>query len=458
MGEAAAPAVLAAMARQAARRYGTPLYLYDLGRLRDDARTLSHAFPDPWLRLYSLKANATPGLVREIAALGFGANVVSLGEWRLARTAGVDDGRTALSGIGKTERDLAQVVAAARTKRPLLWVSIESEDEARALARHAATATRRPTGIDARTDARIDPRIDARIDALVRLNPAVLPETHPGLAVGTGDAKFGVIPEELPRLLEAGGGADGPIRWRGIHLHIGTQLAAVDAWRSAIRRALAVFALFRGDLVDFDTVDCGSGFPVPLPGETVPSPAQFAAEVRDALDALPADRRPARLAVEPGRVVVARSGSIVARVLHVRERTRREAAVASEAPPQEQAMRQIVLDAGMTELIRPALYGARHPIRALTSLGRPHDPDGDDGAGRGMIAQVEGPICESTDHLGLHTLPPLRRGDLVSIGLAGAYASAMASTYNGRPRAPEIALDGGRLRTLRARGALERLP
>jgi diaminopimelate decarboxylase len=439
MAEAASPAALAVVARQAARRYGTPLYLYDLGRLRDDARGVAAAFPDPWLRLYSLKANGLPALVREIAGLGYGANVVSRGEWRLARAAGLADERIALSGIGKTERDLAQAAAAGRTDRPLLWVSVESEDEARSLAAHAGKLRARKS----------------RVDALVRLNPSVAPETHPGLAVGFGGSKFGIVSEELPRLIEAAGGPRGPLRWRGIHLHVGTQLGAVDAWRSAVRRALAVFALFRGDLEAFDTLDCGSGFPVPLPGETAPTPAQFASEVGEALRSLPADRRPARLAVEPGRAVVARSGWIVARVLHVRERVRREEAIASEAPPQEEEVRQIVLDAGMTELIRPALYGARHPVQALTSLGRPFDPDDDAPA---PVAQVEGPICETTDSLGLHALPPLRRGDLVAIGLAGAYASAMASTYNGRPRPAEIGLEHGRLRTLRARGSVERLP
>ena len=439
MAEAAGSAALAVAARQAARRYGTPLYLYDLGRLHDDARDVASAFPDPWLRLYSLKANGLPALVREIAGLGYGANVVSRGEWGLARAAGVPDGRIALSGIGKTERDLALAAAAGRADRPLLWVSLESADEARSLAAHAG-----------KSDGR-----NARVDALVRLNPAVAAETHPGLAVGSGGSKFGIVSEDLPRLIEEAGGPHGPLRWRGIHLHVGTQLGALDAWRSAVRRALALFALFRGDLEGFDTLDCGSGFPVPLPGETAPTPAQFAAEVEAALGSLPADRRPARLAVEPGRAVVARSGWIVARVLHVRERTRHDEAIASEAPPPEEVVRQIILDTGMTELIRPALYGARHPIQALTSLGRPFDSDGDAPA---PVAQVEGPICETTDSLGLHALPAVRRGDLVAIGLAGAYASAMASTYNGRPRAPEIGLERGRLRTMRPRGSVARLP
>lgn len=135
------------------------------------------------------------------------------------------------------------------------------------------------------------------------------------------------------------------------------------------------------------------------------------------LDAIPPDRRPTRLVVEPGRALVARAGWIVARVLHARER----------------GGRQVVIDAGMTELIRPALYGARHPIVALTSLGRDVTSGASSATADARPTRVEGPICESTDALGTHDLPPLRRGDLVAIADAGAYAASQRSRYNGRP-------------------------
>jgi diaminopimelate decarboxylase len=163
-----------------------------------------------------------------------------------------------------------------------------------------------------------------------------------------------------------------------------------------------------------------------------PSPARFALELPDLLDAIPVDRRPTRLAIEPGRFLVARAGWLLARVLHVRDR----------------GGRQVVLDAGMTELVRPALYGARHPILALTSLGRSLDgaawsrraPAASRDAGM-EPTRVEGPICESTDSLGVHDLPALRRGDLVAIADAGAYAASQSSTYNGRARPPQVLLD-----------------
>jgi diaminopimelate decarboxylase len=160
------------------------------------------------------------------------------------------------------------------------------------------------------------------------------------------------------------------------------------------------------------------------------------------LATVPVERRPTRLAIEPGRALVARAGWLVARVLHVRDR----------------GGRQIVLDAGMTELIRPALYGARHPIVALTSLGRDMAPGARAASHDLEPARVEGPICESTDSLGTHDLPPLRRGDLVAIADAGAYAASLGSAYNGRPRPPQILRrTDGTLTVGRRRGSLASL-
>ncbi len=413
---------LAEAATRAVARHGSPLYLYDLARLRRDARAVQAAFADPWLRLYSLKANGLPPLVRRICSEGFGASAVSGGELSLAERAGVAAAATTLEGIGKSQHDLALAARQAAEGRPLLWVSLESADEAAALAGLLRAAGRR-----------------LRQDVLVRVNPAVAPETRTGLAVGAGASKFGVPAEELPAVIEAGGGPGGALRWRGIHLHIGSQLGAVDAWRSAFRLGLRLLELQRASLTDFDTLDAGGGFPAPLDEtSTVPPPARFAAEAAAELERLPPASRPARLAVEPGRAVVAGCGWLVGRVLHVR---RREPAV-------------VVIDAGMTELIRPALYGAHHPLVALTVGGRP--AAGSDAAP--VAVRVDGPVCESTDTFGQASLPPVGRGDVVAIGAAGAYASAMFSTYNGRPRPPEIAWDGRRLIILRRRASERSLP
>ena len=420
------PPPIAAGLREAADRYGTPAFVTDLAELDRAAAAVRDAFPDPWVRQYSLKANDVPAIVTEVTSRGFGANVVSRGEWAIARRAGVPNDRITLEGIGKTDADLRDAIrATAAGRTPLAWIALESADEAEALTRMARRAGAGRRGRPA-------------LDVLVRLNPAVAPETLPGLAVGDGASKFGMTETEATGLVEwLTTHAGGAVRPRGIHLHVGSQLRAVDAWRDAVRRGLAVVGLLRGSLATFDTLDVGGGFPVLPLDEPVPGPERFAREMPELLEAVPQDRRPMRLAIEPGRALVARAGWLVASVLHVRER----------------GGRQVVIDAGMTELIRPALYGARHPIVALTSLGRALDPD----AGAAPVvepARVEGPICESTDALGVHDLPPLRRGDLVAISDAGAYAASLGSTYNGRPRAAQIALEpGGRLRLIRRAGS-----
>ena len=400
---------------------------------------MREAFPDPWLRQYSLKANDVAAIVARLTGAGtpggLGANVVSHGEWAVARRAGVPDDRITLEGVGKTDADLAAAVRAAADGHPLRWLAVESADEAGSLASMARAAglgrRRRP-----------------RLDVLLRLNPDVAPETHAGLAVGAGASKFGLAADELGAAVESGGGPDGPLAWRGIHLHVGSQLGAIDAWRDAVRRALALLVLQRGGLERFDTLDIGGGFPVAPTGflgpdgsPAVPPPALFSAALREALDGVPADRRPARIGIEPGRFLVARAGTLVARVLHVRDRAGSPMAI---------------LDAGMTELIRPALYGAIHPAVALTSLGRTIDDEANHT--EAVETRVEGPICESTDALGVHRLPPLARGDLVAILDAGAYGTSLGSTYNGRPRPPQVLVErDGSLTLGRRRGSVAAL-
>ena len=404
---------------RAAARFGTPLYLTSVGVLEDAAAELRDAFPDPWLRAFSLKANDVPAVVARLAGFGLDGNVVSRGEWASARRAGLPNERLTLEGIGKDARDLRAAVRASADGRPLRWVAVESPEELDVL---VALATRAGLGQPGRTP----------VEVLLRLNPDVSPETHPGLAVGHRSSKFGMTETELTGAVSAL-----PEQWsvraRGIHLHVGSQLGAVDAWRDAVRRGLALLALIGAGREGFDTFDVGGGFPVGEPG-TVPTPARFARELVPLLEALPDDRRPRRLAVEPGRFLVADAGWIVASVLHVRERA--------------DAERIVVLDAGMAELLRPALYRARHPISALTSMGAPVPP-----SVAVQPARVDGPVCESTDTFDVHDLPPLRRGDLVAIRGTGAYAASMAMAYNGRPRAPQVLLErDGTLTLGRRRG------
>jgi diaminopimelate decarboxylase len=401
---------------QAADRYGTPVYVTDVAALRRHAQEVTDAFPDPWIRQYSVKANDVPAVIREIAACGFGANVVSRGEWALATEAGVANARITFEGIGKTDADMQAVVRASLEGDPIRWIAIESVDEAAALAAIAREAGLGPE--------------DARhVDTLLRLNPEIEPETIAGLAVGRGSSKFGLREAEIEAAIEAGGGVGGPPRWRGLHLHAGSQLRSLDAWAEAVRRVLAAYRTWQTRLPEFTVLDIGGGFPV---GDdaSMPAPRDFARAFADAIAPLAAAARPPTRAIEPGRFLVARAGYIVSRVLHARERR------SAGGEP------LVVIDAGMTEIIRPALYQAVHPIVALM-------PDSSAAAARPTM--VEGPICESTDRLGRHPLPPLRRGDLVAILDAGAYASSMSSRYNGRPRPPEVLIESdGRLRLGRA--------
>jgi diaminopimelate decarboxylase len=416
--------------REAARRFGTPGYVTDLAAIDAAGEDLRASFPDPWLRHYSVKANdVVPVVSHAAAAAGAGATVVSRGEWAIARKAGLADAEIALEGVGKTDADLRSAVRAAADGHPLRWLAVESADE---IIQLVELARRGRLGRGGRPP----------IDVLLRLNPDVAPETLAGLAVGAGSSKFGMMETEVAAGLDLIAASRGALRARGIHLHVGSQLGAVDAWRDAVRHALAVFALLQGNAPDMDTLDLGGGFPVGPVGEPAPGPERFARELPALLDAIPADRRPGRLAIEPGRFLVARAGWLVARVLHVRDR----------------GGRQVVIDAGMTELIRPALYGARHDIVALTSLGSASAADAPSGNAPAEVASVHGPICESTDALGDHRLPPLRRGDLVAIRDAGAYGASISSTYNGRPRPPQVLLAAdGALTLARRRGSVASL-
>jgi diaminopimelate decarboxylase len=431
------PAVAGGL-RRAARRFGTPVYVTDVATIHAAGEELRSSFPDPWLRHYSVKANDVVAIVAAAAAAaGAGATVVSRGEWAIARRAGLANADIVLEGVGKTDADLLAAVRAAADAHPLRWLAVESADE---IARLAALARRAGLGRDGRPP----------IDIILRLNPDVTPETHAGLAVGAGGSKFGMTEGEVAAGLDLAAASGGALRPRGLHLHVGSQLGAVDAWRDAVRRALAVLGLLQGNDAELDTLDLGGGFPVGPIGEPSPGPERFARELPALLESIPADRRPSRLAVEPGRFLVARAGWLIARVLHVRDR----------------GGRQVVIDTGMTELIRPALYGARHEIVALTSLGVDVDPPRDP-APRARpigapvaneVAAVHGPICESTDALGDHRLPALRRGDLVAIRDTGAYGASIASTYNGRPRPPQILLAAdGSLTLARRRGSLSNL-
>jgi diaminopimelate decarboxylase len=395
-------ATLGPVLESAARRFGTPLYVVDMVSVAVAAAEVESAFPPPWLLHYSLKANNLPAITQFLCQRGWGAGVVSTGEWQHARTGGVDNRALTFEGIGKTDAQLDYAVREIVAGRPLRWLSLESAQEARRLRELAAWH-----GLGS---GRLPPA-----DVLVRLNPQVRPETRAEFAVGARTSKFGMSREDVLDLARSGDLDGKGLRLRGVHVHVGSDLRDVGAWADAGVRAarlLAELAPHAGG--SLDTINFGGGFPIAA--DDAPPPARFRAALSSALRA-GRHPLPARPAIEPGRFLVGGSGWLVSSVLHSRQRR-----------PAQQA----VLDAGMTELIRPALYGSHHPAHALPAGSWPADALWD--------TALEGPVCESTDSFGTHRLPLLQRGDLVAIQGAGAYAASFTSRYNGRPQPTEVLL------------------
>jgi diaminopimelate decarboxylase len=397
------------------RVHATPFYVMSATHLAARSEELRAAFPEPWIRQYSVKANDVPGVIQRLWQLGWGANVVSMGEWRLATAAGVPNSAISLEGVGKSDSELVAVARALRDGDPIRWVALESADEVEAL----GLTCRAVIGGGAAPD------------VLLRINPEVVPETHAGLAVGRATSKFGMAEDELLASAARPEFADGTLRLRGVHVHVGSQLAGASAWIDGGMAAVDMLARLRalpgGEHAD--TVDFGGGFPAH--GTDGPTPGEFARGLVERLEAAGATL-PRRRAIEPGRRLVADAGWVVARVLQVRHRSGRQ---------------QVVLDAGMTELMRPALYGAHHGVLALSVSGDPAVL---------LDTDVEGPVCESADSFGRHRLPRLRRGDLVAIAHAGAYASSLSSRYNGRGRPAEFLVEeGGSVRLIRSAVVVE---
>src|SRR5579875_36852 len=263
--------VLRPILTESAERFGTPVYVLDLVSVERAARHLESAFPAPWIRLYSVKANDLPEIAGFLRRRGWGTSVVSSGEWQHARRGGVSNDRVAFEGIGKTDAELEYAVSEAAAGRPPLWLAIESAQEAARLAELAAghglgRGAARP------------------LDILLRLNPDVAPETRAEFAVGARSSKFGMSREDLLGLVRGGALDDPGLRLRGVHAHVGSDLGDVGAWCAAGVRSARLLAELRAEAeagsarirsapADLDTIDFGGGFPLPGPG--VPAPGQF---------------------------------------------------------------------------------------------------------------------------------------------------------------------------------------
>jgi diaminopimelate decarboxylase len=381
----------------AAARWGTPLYLTDLDRAAANLRAYQDAFPGA-LIAYAVKANPDPQLLRRLVAGGAGCEVVTAVELALARRAGCPAERIVMNGVGKRDEELHLALGAG------ILINAESLEELVALL----------------TLARDHP--DARIG--LRMNPALDAATHPHLATGAASSKFGIPLKDLPQALAAVNTAGRTIESLGAH--IGSAVESLDSFADLASR-LADAASSLPEV----RIDIGGG----LDG---PDASALGDAVRPHLpDAT-------RLILEPGRSLVADAGWLVTRIVRVQ-------------PRPDQGMTYLVADAGMTELIRPMLYGAVHPV-SLASAGEPLSAD----AGRVDLA---GPVCEAGDVLARDLAQWLTPGELatagtgavLAIGRAGAYGAAMASVYNGRLRPAEAVIEAGELRLSRRRETLDDL-
>lgn len=392
-----------------ADRFDTPLYVYSRRTLVEHFDRFQAAFAelDP-LICYSVKCCHNLHICRLLRERGSGFDVVSGGELHRALRIGADPSRIVFAGVGKTQREILEALDAR-----IGLFNIESESELSVLAESAC-------------------RRDTVANAALRVNPDVDPRTHKYTTTGKKETKFGVDLERAADVFRRLGRTAG-LRLRGVHLHIGSPVHDVTAYQRSIERALGLIRTLRGEGFELDTLDIGGGYAAHYRGDEAPDAAAYAAAIVPLLRG-----QGLRVVLEPGRSIAANAGVILTRVLHVKASGDK---------------RFVIVDASMNELIRPALYGAYHFVWPVAAGAAPPTLRGPQQPVEGLVrCDVVGPVCESADFLAQdRDLPPLRRGDILAVFTAGAYAMVMASQYNSRPRPPEVLVDGSAARLIRRR-------
>ena len=385
-----------------AAEVGTPVYVYSTATLirhyeAFKAALAAHAELGSPAIAYAVKANSNLSVLATLARLGAGADTVSEGEIRRALIAGVPASRIVFSGVGKTDGELRFALETGVSQ-----INIEAAAEFDRLSQIARQVSVTPT-------------------VCFRVNPDVGAGGHAKITTGAADNKFGVSLGEAERLYAAS--ADAGLNAVGLACHIGSQITDLAPLAAAFGVMRDLVARLRSRGLRVERLDLGGGLGAPyFNAPDPPSPADFAAMAARAVGGLELD-----LAFEPGRVIAANAGVLVARVIHVNDRG--------------DGHRFVVLDAGMNDLVRPAMYDAFHDIRAVVP--RPGEPGACD---------VVGPVCETGDTFARgRMMPPLETGDLVVFMTAGAYGAVMASEYNSRPLIPEVLVDGDRWAIVRPR-------
>jgi diaminopimelate decarboxylase len=384
-----------------AKRYGTPLYVYSSEMIRARMKAFARAFRSvPHTVCYSVKANSTLAILRLVEREGAGFDVVSGGELeRVLRVKRAAARHVVFSGVGKTVPEMELAL-----KAGILLFNIESRSELRVLAATAA-------------------RLKKRASVAVRVNPDVSAKTHPYISTGLHQHKFGVpIPEARELYAEA---ARQPyLKVTGVSVHIGSQIADVSSFAAALERVADLVRDLRGQEHEIRYVDAGGGLGISYEETQQEFDAQITAYASAVLK--PLRGLDAHLLLEPGRSIVGAAGLLLTRVIYRKTNN---------------SKRFLIVDAGMNDLLRPALYGAYHDIVPVVHS-----------SGETEVVDVVGPVCETGDFFARdRKVPVVAEGELLAILDAGAYGAVLASNYNTRGQPPELLVDGKKARLIRER-------
>ncbi|MBI3061122.1 MAG: diaminopimelate decarboxylase [Deltaproteobacteria bacterium] len=394
--------------RRIAREVGTPAYVYSLATLKRHYRVFDQAFARvPHVVCFSVKSNSNLAVLRAFAREGSGFDIVSGGELFRALKAGADPKKTVFSGVGKKKKEIEDALEAG-----ILMFNVESEEELIFLNE-------------------VSGGLGKRAPISLRVNPDVDPKTHPYISTGMKKSKFGIDIKRSAELYKKALSLKN-LEVIGVDCHIGSQLTSVGPFVDAVSRIReyldrVLVGYLRKEGADVRYLDLGGGLGIQYKDEEPPHPEEYAAALIQGLEGLAVT-----LILEPGRVMVGNAGILVTEVLYLKE---------------TEEKRFVVVDGGMNDLIRPALYGSYQAIRPVVERK----------AGT-IVADVVGPICESGDFFAKdREIERPQRGDLLAVMSAGAYGFTMSSNYNSHPRAPEVLVDGENFYVVRARERLEDL-
>lgn len=390
-----------------AQDIGTPCYVYSRAAIEERWNAFDEAFAShDHLVCYAVKANSNLAVLDTLARLGSGFDIVSGGELERVLAAGGDPAKVVFSGVGKTAAEMRRALEVG-----IGSFNVESANELELLNR-------------------IADECGSRAHVSLRVNPDVDPVTHPYIATGLKESKFGIdIDQALSVYRRARELAN--IDVKGIACHIGSQLTDVGPFVTALERVLELAGELLDDGFALRQLDLGGGLGIRYGDEQPPEPIDYALALLDTLHRFGTRYRSLKLVVEPGRAIVGNAGVLLSRVLYLKQGSDRNFAI---------------IDAAMNDLVRPALYDAWHDIAPAELKQQPS-----------AVYDVVGPVCESGDFLGRARTLAIAEGDLVAIASAGAYGSVMSSNYNTRPRAAEVVVDGDRYCVSRRRETVAEL-